>query len=495
MSISVVSRSVNQVIPHSNPSFSDKTAEKILTDLPEEILLQIAEDLLPADDTSFKDLQNFQYVCKLFLRIGRASIQSSFWWSFFNFENMSLGNAPKIVDKKIYSWLGVRGDLKSSARWAQLDNLIRMPGSKIFDAKNIWDLLRYGRYSKQPLSNFVKLGALKKEDIDGLNLSQVQESYATSEPGLLSILKKTPNFNFFKNIPDSFLWLRNYDMIKKALKEDRNVFDFIIKSKICLYYPDRFSGLEPFIEAVSKPSEKEMMHALYPHVDAKASYMRGKNAIHAAAESGNVDALIFLCGKGVDFKKRDYKGRSPLFSSVLSHSPQHQDFTKKLIEYGESASVVDSDGNTILMVAAQESDALLDNDLFSYLINSGAKVNAVNNFKENILHILFGSKKFEKFFRLNKLFVEREAVSIKEMMKISEICGEDIFFTNMMVFINYLFSQSKTLLLMGDENNETPVDILQGKFGDGFFEYILDLLGKFNRNCLLPVDVRLAMSA
>lgn len=496
MSISVASRSVNQVVSHSNSSPSDqtKTTNKILTDLPEEILLQISEDLLPSDDTSFEDFKNFQFACKLFLRIGQAAMQSSFWWSFFNFENKLLENAPKIVDKEIYSWINVRRELKSSARWAQLDNLIKTPGSKSFDAPSIWSLLRYGHYSKQPLSNFVKLGALKKEDVDGLTLSQVQESYATSEPGLLSILKETPNFHFFKKIPDNFFWLRNYDMIKKALKEDKSVFDFIIKSKICLHYPDRFSGLEPFIEAVSKSSEKEMMYALYPHVDAKASYMRGKNAIHAAAEFWNVDALIFLRGKGVDFKKRDYQGRSPLFLSVLSSLPQHQEFTKKLIEYGESASVVDNDGNTILMVAAQESDSLLDNDFFSYLIDLGAKVNAVNNFQENILHILFESKKFDKFFNLNKLFVERGVASIKEMVKIAEIYGEDVFFTNMMTFIDDLFGRSKSLLLMKDESNKTPVDILEDKFGDGFFEYILDLLGKFNKDRMLSVDARLVMS-
>ncbi len=495
MSISSISRLVNQVVSHPNSLSSNqaKNTRKKLTDLPKEVLLQIAEDLFSSKNISFKDFQNFQYACKLFLQIGQAALQSSFWWSFFDFKNNQSESDAKVVNKKIYEWLGVRRELKNTARWRQLDNLIRAPGSKPFDVPSIWNLLRYGHYINQPLSSFVDLGVLKKENIDGLVLSKVQENYVTSESGLISILKETPDFHFFKKIPDNFFRLGNYNMIKKAMEEDENVFNYMVESKICLYYPNSFSGLEPFIEAVSKSSEEKMMRVLYPYINANACYMVGKNAIHFAAEYGNVNALIFLRDKGVDFKKRDDKGRSPLFLSVLSCSQQHQAFTRKLIEYGESASVVDNDGNTILMVAAQESDSLLCNDFFSYLIKSGANINAVNNFDENILHILFRDKKFEKFFRLNKLFVERGVFDVKEMLQIAEIYGEGKFLYNMAIFINDLLNRSKSLLLMKNKNRKTPVDNLKRKFGEKSFEYILNVLDKFNKNHMLSIDSKLLL--
>ncbi len=466
MSISSRSLPIRQYFQYINqytgiPFFraAHNNKPKLITELPEEILIHIAKNLLPAgtsDNNWVENIKNFQYACKLFFRIGFV-VRDPFFFPFFNFDN-ALSDPPAL---KMNAWFEVTKKVRYEKLWAQLDALIMTPTVKPFDVYKVLDFLKHGHKNEKSLPMLIELGALEEQELQ--DLSPIKIKYLSQLPAFFAILKEKPDFNYFKKIPDYFLERNNYEMIYKAFKEDREAFDNMAKSKICLNYSDPCFSDPPFIQAVSHPTmrNKTLMPAIYPYIDVHACNARGENAVHTAARYGNVDALIFLHAQGVDCQKKNYDGWSPIFLSVFN---KHYLFTQKLIEYGQSAKVRDKNENTILMAAAHELDIISLNIFAVSLIASGMPIHAVNKEGKNILHILFESDEFKDLSRLMTLIYEDCISDIKYHFRMHGHYRENAIFSGITDFINKLGSQFDVLAHMKDKYNISPLEFLKKNF-------------------------------
>ncbi len=441
-------------------STNPQEPKKLLLTLPEDILIHIAEKLLPgsnSDNNWIENVKNFQYTCKTFFRIGFV-IRNLFFFPFFNFktENKSVANI-KVVDV----WFSNNKRKQNKKICLQLDTLMMLHYVKPFDIYSTFLFLQYGHKENLSLDMLVKLGALEEKDISEAEFSAVQEKYLSSSSSFWSILKEKPDFNFFKKIPDDLLRINNYEMISRAVRENNSEFDNIVKSKICLNYQNPCTNEEPFIEAISKPAAMDVVRALYPHIDAHACSFRGENAIHAAAKKGNLEALTFLYEKGIDYKKKNYDGHSPIFLSVFNG---HFQFANQLVAYGQSVNALDKEGNTILMAAVDQCSVFHLNESYDYLIKLGMPVDAVNEDKRNIFHILFESKNFEQFADIAVMFYNNGLSYIKSDLQDSWCYKESIIFTEMANFVQKIISRYKHLIHKKDIYGVSPFEFLKENF-------------------------------
>ncbi len=452
--------------------------EKLLTNLPEEVLLHIIESLLPNNSSRnnwIADIKNLQYTCKLFFRLGFVA-RNTHLLPFFNFKDNLSGNASGRVSSKIAAWFFHTRNMQHAMLWKEIDSLIMSPNKRPFDVYKLWGMQKDGFNQNESLANLVELNLLNISDLKEITLNKAQHLYITSKSAFWSIIKENPDFSYFKKIPDDFLKIDNFrrignsKMLIKAFRENIDVFNDMIRSKVCLHYRDPFTNQEPFIDIISSPENDDVMRAMAAYIDLHATYYKGENIIHAIAETGNDKALSYFHENNVDCKKKNYDGRSPIFFSVL-HG--HKEFTEKLIEYGESANIKDKEENTLLMILVQEIRYFHEHEIFLKLIQSGAEIYAINKDKKNVLHLLFESMNFRRFILIADIYNEED--NRENEISIKEQNSDRDFFIQMVKFIKMLTTEYSSLNKVKDKNGQTPFNILEIEYGKRGVRFIENL--------------------
>lgn len=122
-------------------------------------------------------------------------------------------------------------------------------------------------------------------------------------------------------------------------------------------------------EDLEEVKARVMMRA---KVNTKDKAFDGITPLHAAVETGNVEIVRFLLGRGAKINIRDYQKRTPLMMMDENTSPE---LFQLLISYGAKLNLVDKDGNTALhLFAAYDNQS----DMLRTLVSYGVNVNAVN---------------------------------------------------------------------------------------------------------------------
>ncbi len=106
-----------------------------------------------------------------------------------------------------------------------------------------------------------------------------------------------------------------------------------------------------------------------------------RTALHAAAETGQLEIVEVLLANGANINAEDHAGRSPIFYAMRT---KHRNIALRLAEAGANLTLRSKDGTTLLMLAANIGDA----DLARQLIAAGCDVNAVRLGGERITALM-----------------------------------------------------------------------------------------------------------
>ena len=99
------------------------------------------------------------------------------------------------------------------------------------------------------------------------------------------------------------------------------------------------------------------------------------NAVHTAAQTGNIEMLKFLVQRGADYKEVDDKGRIATFSSFVANQQSMMEIIEYLVnprECGLDINAVGRDGHTSILLEAAIDSKRLTPEFTEFLLSHGA---------------------------------------------------------------------------------------------------------------------------
>jgi ankyrin repeat protein len=131
------------------------------------------------------------------------------------------------------------------------------------------------------------------------------------------------------------------------------------------------TGKTVLIDAIQSGNTEIVKMLLNYGASPQIQEMHGRNAYHEAAASGNIDMINMVRNAGGNPLARDTQGQTP-FSTVLNQAPE---LVKAVL--GSDTNLIDSDGNTPLHLAVEETAPA---ETVALLIGMGYPLNRRNRF-------------------------------------------------------------------------------------------------------------------
>ena len=167
---------------------------------------------------------------------------------------------------------------------------------------------------------------------------------------------------------------------------DLDIFSFFMKEGVDINLQDN-EGVSPFMNAANS-NELRVVKFLIDHVkNVNTKNKNGQSALSMAVSNNSSKVIDFLLTKGCDIHLKDTKGNTLAFYLVNTfEKSDEKSFEKKLkilINRGLSMNQNQSDGNSLLHIAAKKNNL----ELLRRLSQFGIDINAVNNSGYTVLHL------------------------------------------------------------------------------------------------------------
>ena len=139
------------------------------------------------------------------------------------------------------------------------------------------------------------------------------------------------------------------------------------------------------------PAKEERQHELLMKIpiDARDEDNYGRTSLHIAAEFADCEAIASLLDRGAEVNDRDTEGHTPLFrlasrrSRESAQEEQIATATRLLLDHGANLPR-SARGTTALLEAVQNRH----HAMAAVLIDSGRRLDSMNSYGDNALHIL-----------------------------------------------------------------------------------------------------------
>ena len=237
--------------------------------------------------------------------------------------------------------------------------------------------------------------------VEGTELAKVDVAKNTILNDIYSAYKngKLNNYTSKKNLWYPILWLglnaNKQDIIAELEKEmkmyasdlqDTKVYKRESKLEYETYNRNLFFGLTPLSYAVNLSAPVDVLQKFATPANISEINARGSSALEEAIRLNNLDMVKYLVLQKADVSKK-YSSGNTILLSALKEQVQPA-IVLELLKAGADANAVDTQQNTPLILAIEQSDA----EIINHLAEHGANLQALNNKGETMLFFAYKNK-------------------------------------------------------------------------------------------------------